>query len=267
MFSETFAAAWALRYGEPPGFESPPIDRFLTHRSVRKYSGQPIAEEIIAGLIAAAQSSATSSNLQLWTAISIQDPERREKIAMLCGDQNQIREAAWFFAFVADHYRLKSAAAAVGEAAQGLDYTEFFAMALVDVALAAERLVCAAESLGIGICYIGALRNDPAGIRELLDLPESTFGVFGLCLGWPAEEARAEIKPRLPQAAVWHRERYQIDVDVDDYDRRMAGFYEGQKMKGDVTWSMRSGRRVDGQHMTGREVLHAWLEGQGFNLR
>jgi len=81
-------------------------------------------------------------------------------------------------------------------------------MAVIDAALAAERLVCAAESLGIGICYIGALRNDPDGVRAFFGLPEGVFGVFGLCLGWPAKGVEAEIKPRLAQEAVWFRETY-----------------------------------------------------------
>lgn len=140
-------------------------------------------------------------------------------------------------------------------------------MAVVDAALAAERMVCAAESIGLGICYIGALRNNAPAVKEILNLPEETFGVFGLCIGWPEEPITAEIKPRLDQATVWHRERYNHLVDVSEYDRRMKAFYEEQKMKGDVTWSMRSGRRVDEHHMTGREILLDWLRGQGFLLK
>jgi hypothetical protein len=155
----------------------------------------------------------------------------------------------------------------VGEQGEGLPYTEFFTMAVVDAALAAERMVCAAESIGLGICYIGALRNDARAVKEVLDLPEGTFGVFGLCIGWPEEPIAAEIKPRLGQSAIWHRERYNHRVDVSEYDERMRAFYEEQKMKGDVTWSMRSGRRVDEHHMTGREILFDWLRGQGFLLK
>lgn len=267
MFDESFADAWAKRYGLSPPIDAPAIDRFLTHRSVRRYSAEPIPETTISALMAAAQSSATSSNLQLWTAISVQDPESRDAIAALCDNQQQIRDAAWFFAFLADHFRLRQAASSVAEDAAGLDYMEFLVMAIIDAALAAERMVCAAEALGIGICYIGALRNDPSAIRQLLDLPEGTFGVFGLCLGWPAFDASPEIKPRLPQECVWHREHYDQHVDVSAYDEQMKEFYESQRMKGDVTWSMRSGRRVDGHHMSGREVLKEWLEAQGFARR
>ena len=139
-------------------------------------------------------------------------------------------------------------------------------MALVDASLAAERMVCAAESIGLGICYIGALRNDPQGVADLLQLPEGTFGVFGLCLGWPAEGCTAAIKPRLSPSDVWFRETYGT-ADTAEYDARMRAFYEEQGMKGDVTWSMRSGRRVDDHHLTGREVLKEWLLARGFGRR
>jgi len=263
MFDETASEAWTLRYG----VEGPPLPdmgKFLNHRSVRKYKDEPISDEILEGLVAAAQSAATSSNLQLWSIVSVQDPERRARIAELCEGNPQIRHAGVFFAVIADHYRLRQAAALHGELSEGLAYTEFFTMAVIDAALAAERMVCAAESLGLGICYIGALRNDAEGVKEFLNLPEGCFGVFGLCIGWPAEGVRAEIKPRLRQDQIWFHERYDRGVAVDEYDERMKGFYEEMQMKGDVTWSMRSGRRVDLHHMTGRETLLEWLRGQGF---
>lgn len=267
MFEESFAQSWQFRYGALPPFEAPPLDRFLAHRSVRKYSDREIPESTVSALVAAAQSASTSSSLQLWSVVSIQDPERRERMAVLCDNQNQVRRAPWFLAFLADHHRLRAAAAKVGEATEGLDYAEFYLMACVDAALAAERLVCAAESLGIAVCYIGALRNNPQGVSEELSLPPGVFGVFGLCLGYPHETVTSQIKPRLPQSSVWFRERYPEEVSIGDYDDRMRAFYESQKMSGDATWSMRSGRRADNHNLTGREVLREWLERRGFNRR
>jgi len=215
MFDELPAEAWELRYGSDlPNL--PDLGKFLNHRSVRRFKPEPISEEVLQGLVAAAQSAATSSNLQLWSVISVQDPERREQIAKLCADQRQIKTCAVFFAFIADHYRLKMAAEKQGEEAAGLGHTEFFTMALIDASLAAERMVCAAESLGLGICYIGALRNDAQGVKELLNLPEGTFGAFGLCIGWPDEPLRAQIKPRLAQSDIWFRESYDQAVETSE---------------------------------------------------
>jgi nitroreductase len=266
VFDEPLAQAWAARYGRSPSPGTPNLGRFLTHRSVRRFTGEPVDEETVSGLVAAAQSASTSSNLQLWSVVTVQEPERREAMARLCADQRQVRDAAWFFAFLADHHRVRRAAATVGEEALGLDFNEFFTMAMIDAALAAERMVCAAESLGLGCCYIGALRNDVRGVQELLSLPQGTVGLFGLCIGWPDPAALGELKPRLWQEAVWFKERYG-EADVSEYDRRMGEFYERQGMKGDATWSMRSGRRVDEHHLSGREALKPFLEEQGFDKR
>lgn len=218
-------------------------------------------------LIGTAQGAATSSNLQLWSVISVQDPAIREELALLADNYQHIRDAKWFFAFIVDHYRLRQGAAKVGEKAEGLDYAEFFIMGVIDAALAAERFVCASETLGLGICYIGAMRNNAPEVKRILGLPDETFCCFGLCLGWPAEASEAHIKPRLGQDQIWFREKYDTEIDVEEYNGRMRKFYEEEKMKGDVTWSMRSGRRVDNFHLTGREILKPWLEEQGFNRR
>jgi len=266
MFDESPADAWKLRYGsDAPAL--PELHQFLAHRSVRHFSGRPVTRETIQGLVASAQSAATSSNLQLWSVITVQNSESRERMAELCGSQKHVKTCGVFFAFIADVHRMRVAAQSVGEKADGLDYTEFFTMAVIDASLAAERLVCAAESLGLGICYIGGLRNDPQGVKELLKLPDGTFGIFGLCVGWPSEPMTAEIKPRLSQDQVWFEEQYQENPCVAEYDERMKEFYDAQNMNVDVTWSMRSGRRIGVTQLTGREVLLEWLQGQGFLKR
>jgi len=267
MFEESFAESWRIRFGVEPPTELKQIERLLTHRSVRNYGQQEVPEEIARALVGVAQSASTSSNLQLWSVVSVQDKERRDKVATLCANDQHVRDAAWFFCFLADHYRLKQAAARVNENAEGLDYTEFFTMAVIDAALAAERMVCAAEALGLGTCYIGGLRNNVQEIQTLLNLPEQTFGVFGLCIGWPAEDAVAEIKPRLSQDAIWFRETYQREVDVNEYTERMKVFYEDQNMRGNPNWAKRSGKRVDNHHLTGRENHLEWLRKQGFLQR
>ena len=266
MFDETASEAWRLRYGSEPNV-LPDLQQFLNHRSVRQFAKRPVEEEIAIALVAAAQSAATSSNLQLWSVISVQDVDRRERISELCGNQVHVQTCGLFFAFLADVHRTRVAANAVQLPADGLDYTEFYTMAVIDAALAAERMVCAAESLGLGICYIGGLRNDPEGVKQLLELPEGVFGVFGLCIGWPEEPVTAEIKPRLAQEAVWFKERYTSHPSVDEYDERMREFYLAQNMKSEATWSMRSGRRVGTTQLTGREVLLGWLQKQGFLRR
>jgi len=264
MFTETADLAWRQRFGQAPPTAAEDVADFLRHRCIRHYSDRPVTEDTIAALIGAAQSAATSSSLQLWSVVSVQEPDLREKIVATAGDQHQIREAPWFLAWIADLNRIERIAAEAGGGDEFLDYTEYELMSLVDVSLAAERFVCAAEAMGLGICYIGAMRNDPYRVRELLNLPGRSFCPFGLCVGWPREDSTAEIKPRLSPDAVWHRESYR-EADVSELDERMKPFYESQQMKGEVTWSMRSARRLS--KLTGREVLKPFLEEQGFGRR
>jgi nitroreductase len=266
FWPEDAETAWKTRFGDGSPAAACEIESFLLHRSVRDYEDRPVPEELVKALIGAAQSAATSSNLQMWSVISVQDPERRERIAQLCANQDHVRNAAWYFAFIADHRRLAEAAHRVGEPADGLSYMEYLVMALVDVSLAAERFVCAAESVGLGICYIGGLRNHPDGVKQLLGLPDGTFGVFGLCLGWPKQPLAAHVKPRLATDSVWFKEQYPEQTKTEEFDLRMRNFYESENMRGSGTWSVRSGKRVDRRHLTGREVLKPWLEAQGFAL-
>src|SRR5579859_359713 len=99
---ESFSDAWRQRFGDAPPVDLPDLAPLVRHRSIRKYSGKPISEELVRALIGVAQSAATSSNLQLWSVVSVQDSATREEIATLADNYQHIREAEWFFAFLAD---------------------------------------------------------------------------------------------------------------------------------------------------------------------
>ena len=104
--------------------------------------------------------------------------------------------------------------------------TEHFLIATVDTAIFAQNVVVAAESIGLGICYIGAIRNDPKQTCLLLDLPQHTYPLFGMCIGWPAQDP--EIKPRLPIGVVCKKNSYSIDGDneaIESYDDAMRTYY------------------------------------------
>jgi len=260
-FAESFAESWVRRYGSLPSTPVEVLAPFLAHRSVRKYTGEPIPTDVLHALMAAAQSASTSSNLQLWSAVRVTDPDLRKRMAELCGNQRQVETCAEFFAFLADHHRLREAARAQGIEPDALGACEFYTMAVVDAALAAERMVCAAEAVGIGICYIGSLRNDPQGVAEALALPTGTFGLFGLCLGYP--QPGPEVKPRLAPTSVFFENRYG-EADTAEYDARMAEFYAAQGMNVDEPWSMRSGKRATPPALGGREGQLEWLRAYGF---
>ena len=172
-------ASWA-RAGANPLIES-----LLGHRTVRAFLPDPVPEDTLALMVAAAQSAATSSNLQTWSVVAVKDPARKARLASLVGGQAHVRDCPLLLVWLADLSRLDRVGNLTGVPAKANDYLEMFLVALVDAALAAQNAVVAAESLGLGTVYIGAMRNRPEDVAQELALPQHAFAAFGLCVGRP----------------------------------------------------------------------------------
>jgi len=263
------------RYGadapEIEGTADTTLGRLLTHKSVRHYRQDALPPYMLEWMVAAAQSAATSSNLQTWSVVALQDSEHKAEAAFLCGDQDFIRQAPLFLVFCADLARLTFVAQQVGLPDAGLDYLEMFVMATIDAALAAQNAATAAESLGLGICYVGAARNRPRELAVLLQLPRRVIALFGMAVGWPAEGDGASIRPRLPQPEVLHRETYSEASRsqwIEHYDATMRDFYQTQQMNVQGNWSRHSARRIATvEALNGRDVMRQILQERGFGLK
>lgn len=244
------------------------IDLILNHRSVRGYRPDPLPEGVLELVIAAAQSAATSSNLQAWSVIAVTDPALKARCAALAGGQKHIAQCPVFLLFIADLARLNRLGEAEGIPAKGNDTFEMLLLAAIDASLAAQNAVIAAESLGLSTVYIGAMRNHPEETAALFDLPPASAVAFGLCLGYAAEGREGSVKPRLPQEAVLHRERYDLagqDAPIARYNAAMADFYASEKMNVNGNWSQHSAKRVAGpESLFGRELLMRALRRLGF---
>ncbi len=109
---------------------------------------------------------------------------------------------------------------------------ENFIVGTVDAAIAMQNAALAAESLGLGFCFIGAIRNSPGQVIDLFQLPELVYPVAGMTLGWPIDSPT--IRPRLPIGAVLHWESYQQRDKqlLEDYDQAMidTGIYRGRQI-------------------------------------
>jgi len=249
------------------------ISQLSSHRSVRSFLPKALPEGTLEVLVAAAQSAASSSNLQLWSVVAVEDPERRKALSQVANNQAHVVQAPLFLVWVADLHRAGELSRARGLPGEGLSYLEMFLMASLDTALAAQNAVVAAESLGLGTVYIGALRNHPERVAELLGLPEQAFAVFGMCVGWEDPAAAASIKPRLPQSVVLHRNHYTASQTLHDavaaYDQLMQRFYGAQGMGvPDGGWSLHSAKRVaSAAALNGRHVLRQTLARLGFDLK
>jgi nitroreductase len=268
------ALALAARYGTEPKSSQLPwndvIASLLEHRSVRGYRPDPVPPGTLETLIAAAQSAATSSNLQTWSVVEVTDPAKRAALAELANNQKHIVECPLFLVWLADVSRNERLAASEGKTLEGLPYFETFLVAAIDAALAAQNAVVAAEALGLSTVYIGALRNDPERIAKMLELPPGAMAVFGLCIGYPKPESAAEVKPRLPQEVVLHRDRYSTTKENDlraTYDARLEEFSKRQEMSA-YTWTDRVINRLSTiKALSGRDRLKSIVVGLGFPLR
>ncbi|MCA9001311.1 MAG: nitroreductase family protein, partial [Planctomycetes bacterium] len=121
---------------------------------------------------------------------------------------------------------------------------EAFLAASVDATLFAQNLVLAFESMGLGTCYIGGLRNDMRAVVDLLEIPEGIFPLYGLCVGRPAEDPGT--RPRLPFEAVCFTGRYPSDADMlaamDQADLDAKAYYDARNESG-RSWSGAMTRR------------------------
>ena len=240
------------------------IDLLKSHRSIRKFTEQKIDDDTLSEIIRAGQSAATSSFLQGTTVIRVQKPEVREAFVELSGGQKYIASAAEFLVFCADLRRASNCCELHGaNATEG--FLEQFIIATVDVALMAQNAVTAAESLGIGICYIGGIRNDPACVTDLLGLPRGVYPVFGLCLGYPAQDP--EVKPRLPLSIVMKNDTYSDDaaLAIADYDEHVREYYRTRTGgKKEMSWSEQMAGLLSKES---RPHMREFLRGQGFEMK
>ncbi len=251
-----------------------------SHRSIRKYKPEPVPDELLDDILNTARQAPTSSNLQAYSIVVVKDPEKKKALARLCGDQPWVAQCPVFLAMCPDLHRLERVCRLRGYELNDR-YIELFIVALVDTALVAQNILVAAEANGLGVCFIGGVRNNPEPIAELLKLPEKVLPLFGICLGYPDHDAM--IKPRLVPELVIHREEYRDDdfeTLVTEYDRimRATGLYEGPRRKvkspdgrivpdEEYSWSEHASRRaasIDPKVL--RAHMRAFLERRGFQF-
>lgn len=258
---------------------NPVLYTIQAHGSVRRYLDTPVGDDQIETCVDAAIRAATSSNLQMWSVLVVRDPETRNRLATIAGDQQHVRDAPVFLVWCADRALLERVSEERGYR-QVTRHVEDFLVSAMDASIAMQNATLAAESLGLGTCYIGGLRNDTSAVIEILGLPKFVFPICGMTLGYPAGEVRQ--KPRLPREAFLSRERYSpVDQDlIHRYDQvmRSHGVYRGRETAGirpdgtapqplppeEYSWSEHSARRAS---LAVRTDLRDVLRRQGFELQ
>jgi FMN reductase (NADPH) len=243
---------------------NPTIDLIRSHRSIRKYKPDPVTREQLQAILESAQMASSSSNVQAYSVVGVTDPDMKKQLAALVGGQAYVEQCPLFLVWCADLHRLREACDL-----QGVDMVhgtiENFIVTNVDVALAAQNAAIAAESLGLGVVYIGGIRNNPREVSDLLQLPELVYPVFGMCVGTPDQEPG--IRPRLAMSAIYHENTYNVEKTreaIADYDDVTHQYYldrSGGEM--DTNWSK---GMADKLKSPVRAHMRKFLEEQGFRF-
>lgn len=243
----------------------PVTDTLASRVSIRKFLTNPIPDEILTTILETARRSSTSSNMQSYSMIVVKNPETKKQLAELAGGQKHIEVCPVFVAYCADIYRLEQVCKAEGVNLQkGLETT---LVATVDAAIVGQSAQTLAESLGLGVVMIGAMRNHPAEVAKLLGLPKGVYVVYGMCLGYADPEQVPPQKPRLPSHAVIHTETYNaanVEAAIPPYNEALAKHYNALGTnQAEAAWSAPIAKRLQNKV---RPELRAVLEELGFSF-
>ena len=233
--SSSVAARYGAAESNVPLAWNDTIELLLSHRSVRGFLSDPLQPGVLEALVAAAQSASSSSNVQAWT----RDRGRERRDQGGAGEDRQRPEAHGGMSGAARLVRRSSRTKQMGERhnypTDATGFLESFVVSVVDAALAAQNATVAAESFGLGMVYIGALRNNPQEVARILKLPPNVVAAFGMCVGTPDPARPFNVKPRLPQRVILHREHYDSSLPqeaLDSYDATLTAFQRTREAQG-----------------------------------
>lgn len=185
-------------------------DILLNRRTIRKYSPEPVDDNLLVELLKAGCRSSTTGNMQVYSIIIHRDESLKKALSPLHFNQAMVTEAPVLLTFCADFNRFNRWCL-LRKAVPGYDNFISFMTAAIDALLAAQTLCVAAEARGLGICYLGTTTYMAHKIIEVLRLPKGVVPVTCISLGWPAE--KPEQVDRLPLEAVIHNETYKDYTD------------------------------------------------------
>lgn len=254
------------------------VATLLNHRSVRRYTGEPISDEILNTILECGRAVSTSSFLQAVSVVRVVDPAKRTAFRQISNNLSEdkyneliaqgkrlghdyVEKCAEYLVFCMDGYRHKQL---VSEAE--LDWTEVSLIGSIDAALMAQNMLAAAESLGLGGVYIGSVRNDIERASKLLELPSHVVPLFGLCLGHPDWDApmNQSQRPRLPLDTLVSVDTYQPASDevLATYNQTVKDYYGTRNI--DMNWTDQI-RATFGKPV--RPEILEFLQSKGFNKR
>lgn len=201
---------------------NPILQSLHARKSVRAFEDRPIPEELKQEILEAAVQAPTAGNQQLYTILDITDPQLKQALSLTCDNQPFIAKAPMVLIFCADCKKWLDAYREAGCTPRAPGAGDLL-LAVTDAAIAAQNAVVAAESLGIGSCYIGDVMENCERQRELLHLPDYVFPAAMLVFGWPTRQQQERPKPaRCPMEQIVHTNAYRC-MDGQELRTMLAG--------------------------------------------
>ncbi|MEA3439296.1 MAG: nitroreductase family protein [Chloroflexota bacterium] len=200
------------------------IDTIRSHRSIRKYKPDPVPDNLLEEILNAGIRASSSGNMQVYSIIVTRDRELRERLYKPHRQQSMVLDAPVLLTFCADFHRMKSWLR-LSDAPDNFDNFMSFMIAAIDAILVSQNVALAAESRGLGICYLGSTLANCDQVGSILGLPDNVVPVVGFTLGYPDEDP--DLRDRLPFDGLVHYETYH-----DYTDERIHEIYEQRDTKG-----------------------------------
>lgn len=182
---------------------NPVIESLMAHRSIRKYQAKAIEPQVVEAIVQAGMRAASASNLQRYSIVVVDDVAQKAAL--------RLEHAPLVIITLVDEYRLQRWMRLYTSAPIENGRANNLFIGYWDAILALQNMVIAAESLGLGACFIGRIVAEDIG--QILGAPERVFPAGMVCLGYPAESPA--LRPRLPEQAVVHHNRYRIPADAE----------------------------------------------------
>ena len=256
------------------------MDVLLKRKSIRAYEPKNISPEIKSQILQATLRAPTAGNMMLYSIVDVTEQAIKDRLAVTCDDQPFIAKAPLVWVFLADYQRWQDYFVASGVEQMCAQKNEQMRppaegdlfLACCDALIAAQNAVIAAESFGIGSCYIGDIMEQYETHKELLNLPKYVFPICMLCFGYPTEQQeKREQSTRFDEKFIVFENQYQR-LDKREFDEMFSERHKQMfKTRTSVSGSANVGqviyrRKFDAgftHEMTRsvRAILKQWSEG------
>lgn len=255
------------------------MELLLNRKSVRAYEAREISEEVKGQILSAALRAPTAGNMTLYSIIEVKDQGIKDRLVKTCDNQPFIARAPLVLLFLADYQRwmdyfLASGVGQVceeeGRAVRQPEEGDLF-LACCDALIAAQTAVVAAESLGVGSCYIGDIMENYEEHRAMFDLPGLAFPICLICFGYPTQQQKDRaLTPRFDEQYVIFEDRYR-HLGQDDLlemfrERQEQRFGERKEVKGAQNFGQAMyNRKFDSEFSremsrSVRAMIQAWVQ-------